>query len=287
MTYERPMFPPRAGTKHLPCSPAGVPARNTCGVEVPPPWPAQICATAPKVPEIGRRGLLGAFLALVPATAAAGAVASLTTSAPPARESRRLVWLGEQLDQTAAQLTAAIARESDCRAVAQQRLPEPPAEITFEPGRRPPAWCGVESERDVDGKIAYYRGNERSARKIAWPPEIESFLKFEDGRTREAKAARRVLAMAREYWDARERAIEGAGYWDAAEAAHQISRRIDRIAVLIYKCECSSFWGLAIKARALTVAAHVDAVNGYFSGRSAVLYAGKLADDVLRVRATV
>ena len=91
-----------------------------------------------------------------------------------------------------------------------------------------------------------------------------------------------MLPIARAY----EEAIEAAtsSYQLACNEADELGRRIDRIAVLIYKCECRRFEGVAIKALRLLVATKVDAVDDYIAHRSKVLYAEQLAAGVLKLR---
>ncbi|MCK1401964.1 hypothetical protein IVB45_17825 [Bradyrhizobium sp. 4] len=235
MTLQHPMFPPAAET---------VPHRN------------RFATSSPKPATIGRRGLLGAFLALVPVAATAGTGASLPAAAAPVpRESGRLIWLGQQLDQVEAAFAAALKRKARCRDAAELAYPEPPAEITWLPGQHPPAWCGVCEEADSEP----------------------------DKRSQSVRDAKSMLPIARAY----EAAIEAAtaDYNTACNEAYELGRRIDRIAILIYKCECRTFEGVAIKALALMVATQVDAVDNYIAHRSKLLYAEQLAAGVLKLRA--
>lgn len=276
MTLHRPMFPPREAVHARQGFAASVVLDRTAAT-APPPKPA----------TIGRRGLLGAFLALVPAAVTAGAVASLPASAPPApRESRRLLWLGQQLDQAEASLAEALTRKVRCRELAEEAYPEPAMEITFVPGEHPPAWCGVREETDVDGKIVWWKQDPRfrsTARKIAASDLLEEYLTHADGRTKAAREAARMLPFARDYEAAIEKALEESGYRAADDEVYQLARRIDRIASMIYKCECRTFEGVAIKALALLVAVKADVVDDYIAHRSKVLYATRLAGDVVRL----
>lgn len=277
MTLERPMFPPRAEM---------VPHRNHfAALETVPP--KNRFAAPSKPATIGRRGLLGAFLALVPAAAAAGAAASLPVPASP-RENSRLLWLGRQLDQAEAAFAAALVRKARCREKAEMAYPEPPTEITWLPGEHPPAWCGIREEADVDGRVVYWRGNpshfRSTARKIACAHQLADFLEYADSRTKQTRAARHLLKLAQRYDQDVEEVIAGTGYRAACDDVDQLGRRIDRIATLIYKCECRTFEGVAIKALALMVATKVDAVDDYIAHRSKVLYAEQLAAGVLKLR---
>jgi hypothetical protein len=238
-------------------------------------------------PQIGRRGLLGALLALVPASAAAGATFSLPSPAAPVEENPRLLRLFEQLDQAAASFAEALAHRARCRELAVAAYPEPPADITWLPGEHPPAWCAVDSETDVDGKIVYWKGDpERfrsTPRRIARAVWLKEFLEHEDGRTKDARAARRMVPIAERYEAAIEGALNDSGYTAARDECYHLAQRISRITMLVYKCECRTPEGVAIKAFALLTACEADSVDDYIVHRSKALYATRLADDVLRL----
>ena len=94
-----------------------------------------------------------------------------------------------------------------------------------------------------------------------------------------------MLVLARQHDEATERAIEESGYRAAADEVFKLAQRIGRIAGMIYRCECRTFEGLAIKALALLVATKADNVEDYIAHRSkVVLYAEQLAAGVLNLR---
>ncbi len=246
----------------------------------------------PSTPAMARRGFLRALARLAPvaALAAGGATVAISPASaaptgkhPALRENRRLVWLGEQLDAVDAQFTAAVGRRDQARAVALAAWPQPAADIVFPPGVRPPAWCGVQDERDVDDKVLYFAGHQRAPRKIADAFQLEFFLKHEDRRARDARAAKRLLPLAQKYESDRAAVIEASGYGCAKDELWQVARRIDRIAGLIYKIDGRTAAGLMIKARAMKVALRADGVDHCIVHRSKTLYAEKLADQVLRL----
>jgi hypothetical protein len=184
------------------------------------------------------------------------------------------------------QLAAAIERKAAAREVAQATLPEPPAAISFLPGERPPAWCDVDAERDVDGRPMWFPGDPNfrtTPRMIARASHLEEVVTCLDGRTTAAKGAKRMLPIARAYWFARDEAIERSGYIAARDDAYKLASRVDRLATLIFKCETRTYAGLAVKARALLTAMSADSVNDYIAHRAKVMFAAPLAGDVLQL----
>jgi len=246
--------------------------------------------TLPLTGHVARRGLLRAFAMLAPAAALTVVSAPVSAAAGlKAPEDARLLWLGKQLDQVEAEFTAALERKKRCRSIAEGLLPEPPASIVFLPGQHPPHWCGVEPEYDVDGKIIYWNADPgfRRPRKIAFSAHLEHFLEFADQRTKDARAAKRMLNLARNYETARDQALAKSGFLDASDQAFRLYQRIDRIAGLIYKSKCHSFEGLAIKAQAMLAAIKADVVEDSIAHRSKVLYAAKLANEVMALKGAV
>lgn len=236
---------------------------------------------------LSRRFILGAAAAL-PATAAAAAAPALLTN-PPMRENRRLLWLGEQLDAVEVAFAAATARKAEARAAAELQWPQPPDGIVFPPGVREPTWCGVQPERDIDDKTVYHFGNQNTFRKVADAGQLKRFVQLCKGSPtdrKNAKAAMKLLAIARKYEDARAAVRESTGYSQANQHLYEVGRRFERIASLIYKTPAQTRQGLEIKARALLAGVQIDVVDGNHVGyRTKMLYAEKLANDVLRVMA--
>jgi hypothetical protein len=222
------------------------------------------------------------LLSLAPAAALATAAASPARAAPPRQENWKLLRLGEQLAGIEAGFAAAISRKAEARAAADRQWPQPPAAITFEPGVRPPVWCGVQCERDIDDNIFYHHGNRNTARKIADPWQLQTLINLaaRKGTTKtdraNAKLAKQLLAIARRYEAAREGVIESTGYRQAVTDLDDLTRRIDRVARLIYNCEAQTYSGLAIKARALIVATAADP-------RPRMLYAEQLAGELVSI----
>jgi hypothetical protein len=259
MTLACPMFPPAPEDGERPII-----------------FPQSIATAAP----IARRGFLWGLVRLAPVAAFATATAPPAAASPPLSENSRLLWLGEQLEAIDAAFDAAAARKTEARAAADRQWPEPPAAITFNPGVREPDWCSIQPERDIDNKTFYKFGNKNDYRKVADAFQLKN-LWIPDGRTREARQAKKLLAIAREYETSREAVIESTGYGEAREALYLLARRIDRIATLIYKCEARTYRGLTIKARALIVGVKMDVVDDYIAHRSKVVYADKLAESIL------
>ena len=286
MTLERPLFSPRA-ENHLVAT--QIPANPNVACQ-----PAQFCGgTEPaksNPAQIGRRGLLRGLLALAPFAAATGAIASgpaLAFSAPeaalvpPVQSERRLVRLGRQLDQANTAFGEAMVCLARCHELALQDWPEPAKEIVI--GRRSwmLEWCRTEIERDIDGNTVHLDGE--PARQIACAYDLEDHLRFADGRTRDARAAKRMLPLAKEYEATKEQAVRRSGYDAAKSETRSLARRIERIATLIYKCECRTLEGVAIKARALLASVGTSAVDECSAHYYQIKYSTELAKQITRL----
>lgn len=231
--------------------------------------------------------LLGLFALFAAApTAKAVATRSPVTVTPPQQvENARLIHLGDRLAAIETALSAATARREEARAVALANWPAPPSGIVWDYQREVPHWCGVDMERDLDDRTIYANGQDRPARKVAEPYQLEVFVVGADGRTREAKAAKQALTLAREYEAARESVLASSGYAEARNAVQSLELELDGLASAIHKEQHSGAAGLAIKARAVLAVITLPNIDPDTAFRHKLLHAETLARGIVDLRA--
>ena len=144
-----------------------------------------------------------------------------------------------------------------------------------------------EEESDVDNKEIYVC-KDRPARRVITADGLRKDIDdgVYDGRTRAGRRRRALLPIAVAYEASRETAAQASGYNAARDQASDAAKLLERVATLILKCPCKTLEGVAIKARAMRAAVGAGDDDWYsVATRTKLLYAERLASDILRIAA--
>lgn len=233
--------------------------------------------------ETGRRGFLRGLAALLPLTAVAAQIVPAPAAANPAAECPALLELGAVMEAQETKLIDAVVAREAARARCRAMWPEVPEEIVYR--RSQHDHLDYRREENEDGKTAYTRGDRLPARLLITAYSVQDFLDGADRRLRIVKQTMPLRPIVERYEAAREHAREASGFAEAKSIASGVAYKVDELSELISKCECHTFAGLALKARALQIAVLAGCeVDQHIALRARVLHAEIIARDIISLR---